>query len=105
MNWRLLLAILPLVAALLAGCGVSLPAGCPADCIGESMFGRNLQQVDLRGAQLIDANLGKTSMVEANLSGADLSGADLSGATLIASDLSGATLIGAKLNNTCGSST
>ncbi len=64
-----------------------------ADLREANLSGADLSGADLRGAILIKANL-----IGANLSGANLRGADLSVANLIGADLSVANLIGADLS-------
>ncbi len=57
----------------------------------------DLGNIDIRGANLIKANLKKADLWEANLQGATLRGAKLQGAILWGAKLQGATLRGAKL--------
>jgi uncharacterized protein YjbI with pentapeptide repeats len=61
------------------------------------LSGAFLYQADLRGASLHGANLNSADLNEADLSGADLTGADLAGASLIGANLSSAQLAGANL--------
>jgi uncharacterized protein YjbI with pentapeptide repeats len=74
-----------------------------ADLIRANLIRANLREADLRGADLIRANLIRANLREANLRGAnliraDLSDADLSDADLSDADLRGADLIGADLH-------
>lgn len=92
----------PLVARrsdrLLAALGRTTPAFAPrwiradADLRGENLVGADLIVADLRGADLTRANLDG-----ADLRGADLTRANLTGASLIVADLRGANLTGADL--------
>jgi uncharacterized protein YjbI with pentapeptide repeats len=61
-----------------------------ADLNDENLRIADLRGADLRDADLSDADLSGADLREANLSGADLSGANLSDANLRAADLSGA---------------
>ena len=61
--------------------------GMKADLRGANLIDANLIDANLRGADLSDANL-----IDANLRGADLSDANLSGANLRGADLRGADL-------------
>jgi len=64
---------------------------------GEGGQRANLRGANLRGADLILADLSGANLRGSDLSGADLSGSNLSGANLRGSDLSGADLSGANL--------
>jgi len=81
--------------------GADLPQGCPPDCSGQDLNGRNLQAVDLKranlqGANLFVADLRQANLGEANLADVDLGGAKLEGADLRQANLNGADLRGAK---------
>jgi hypothetical protein len=64
-----------------------------ANLIGADLIGANLRDADLRGADLIGANLRDADLRGANLIDANLRGADLRGADLIDANLRGADLI------------
>ncbi|KVD81900.1 hypothetical protein WS62_23370 [Burkholderia sp. ABCPW 14] len=70
---------------------------CEADSMKAAVELAYTQNVDLRGANLSDANLRGANLIGSDLSGANLSGANLIGSDLIGSDLSGANLIGSDL--------
>ena len=57
-----------------------------------------VEEANLRGADLSEADLSGANLIGADLSGADLSGANLHGANLRVADLSGANLRGADLS-------
>ena len=61
-----------------------------ANLIGADLIGANLTRADLIGANLIEANLRGANLIEANLRGANLRGANLRGANLSKVDLTGA---------------
>ena len=63
--------------------------------------GANLIRANLSGANLSGADLRGAFLIRANLSGADLRGADLRGADLNRADLRGADLRGADLDFSC----
>ncbi|BCL38974.1 pentapeptide repeat-containing protein [Nostoc sp. MS1] len=58
----------------------------------------DLCHIDIRGANLREANLENANLYRINLCGANLSQANLCGTVLIAADLSGANLAGANLS-------
>jgi streptogramin lyase len=64
------------------------------------LIGATMQDDNLNGAQLDNAFLGGANLEGANLHGADLSGADLSRADLTGANLHGATLTGARWSHT-----
>jgi hypothetical protein len=68
------------------------------DLRGTNLIGANLLEADLRGAILLGADLSGAALNGADLSGAILQGADLSGTYLSGSNLSGADLSGGDLN-------
>ncbi len=68
-----------------------------ADLGGANLVGANLGGADLRGANLVDADLGGVNLVDANLGGADLGGVNLVDANLGGAYLGGACLEGACL--------
>jgi hypothetical protein len=68
-----------------------------ANLRGANLIGANLRGANLTGANLIGANLSGADLYRANLSDADLYRADLYGADLYGADLSGADLSGADL--------
>ncbi|MEP0873693.1 pentapeptide repeat-containing protein [Trichocoleus desertorum AS-A10] len=70
-----------------------------ADLSDADLRGADLSDADLRGADLSDADLSGADLSDADLSGADLRGADLSGADLSGADLSGADLSDADLSD------
>ncbi len=98
MNLRLItgLLLLIIVSLVLPSCGASLPAGCPPDCVGKNLNNRDLRRADMSGAHLMDADMHQVVMVGTNLSGADLSGARLVEANLEGANLDHAILVGAK---------
>jgi len=69
-----------------------------ADLREADLSGSNLYGADLRGTNLGRANLRGTSFGEANLREADLSGSNLSGADLSGANLSGSNLSGGDLH-------
>ena len=82
----------------------NLPSGCPPNCSGQDLSGRDLQAVNLKRANLQGANLFVADLRQANLGGAnlesvDLGGAKLEGADLRQANLTGADLRGAKYND------
>jgi hypothetical protein len=68
---RMHLALLLLLTALLlsGGCAITLPLGCPPDCLGVNLSQRDLTGVDLHGAILRKAFLGRSDLGGANLQG------------------------------------
>jgi hypothetical protein len=72
---------------------VQLARNCP-EC---NLYGIDLKNAALGGANLAKANLAGADLGGANLSRANLSGANLAGARLINTDLSGADLSGSNL--------
>jgi len=70
---------------------------CEKTTIKEVVEGANLRGADLIDADLRGANLRGANLIDANLRGADLRGADLRGADLRGADLRGADLRGADL--------
>ena len=68
-----------------------------ADLRGANLIAANLSEANLRGADLRGADLSEANLSEANLSGANLRGADLSEANLRGTDLRGANLSEANL--------
>ena len=69
------------------------------DCLrGANLYGADLSEADLRGANLRGANLYGADLSEADLSGANLSGANLWCANLRGANLSGANLWCANLS-------
>ena len=73
-----------------------------ANLRGADLVGADLQDANLVGANLVDANLRGANLrganlVDADLRGADLRGANLRGADLVDADLRGADLRGADL--------
>mgnify|MGYP001575590050 CR=1 FL=1 len=67
------------------------------DLRGADLLGANLRDANLWGAHLVDANLRDANLWGADLRGADLGGANLWGADLGGADLGGANLRGANL--------
>ena len=47
-----LFALILVLSLLIAGCGSSLPVGCPPRCVSVNLTGRNLNGADLTGAQM-----------------------------------------------------
>lgn len=72
-------------------------SGVRANLRGANLIGADLSEADLRRANLSGADLREADLRRANLRGADLSGADLSGANLSGADLRGANLSEADL--------
>ena len=70
-----------------------------ADLSDANLSYANLRNADLRNADLFGTNLSGADLRNANLSGADLSGANLSGADLSCADLFGADLRNANLSD------
>jgi hypothetical protein len=68
-----------------------------ANLRGADLIGADLRGANLRGANLIDADLRGANLIDANLRGADLRGANLIDADLRGANLRGANLIGADL--------
>ena len=68
-----------------------------ANLRGADLVGANLREADLRGADLGRANLREADLVGTDLGRANLRGADLVGADLGEADLRGADLVGANL--------
>ncbi|EDH6207101.1 pentapeptide repeat-containing protein [Salmonella enterica subsp. enterica serovar Bukavu] len=68
-----------------------------ANLRGANLRGANLCDANLRGANLRGANLRGANLCDANLRGADLRGANLRGANLRGANLRGANLRGANL--------
>jgi uncharacterized protein YjbI with pentapeptide repeats len=68
-----------------------------ANLRGANLVDANLRGANLRGADLVDANLRGANLVDANLRGANLRGADLRDANLVDANLRGADLRGANL--------
>jgi hypothetical protein len=68
-----------------------------AAVIGRRDKRRDIQRIDLRGANLSGANLTSADLRDADLTGADLTGADLRDADLTGADLTGADLRDANL--------
>lgn len=93
------LFLLGIVAAvlLLVRYTLTRPITCAPDCIGLNLLDRDLRGVDLRKANLINAQLQDADLRGANLREADLSGANLTHVNLRNADLSDAKLIGADL--------
>jgi len=67
------------------------------DLTGANLYGADLYGANLSGADLSGANLSGANIFEADLTGANLSGANLSGANIFGADLTGANLSGADL--------
>ncbi|EIU6600391.1 pentapeptide repeat-containing protein [Salmonella enterica] len=74
-------------------------SGSRANLRGADLYGANLCDTNLRGADLRGANLRGANLCDTNLRGADLYGANLCGANLCDTNLRGADLYGANL---CG---
>jgi uncharacterized protein YjbI with pentapeptide repeats len=74
-----------------------LPAGCPPDCAGATLYRVQWPGRDLAGADLDGAYLRLADLRGANLAGANLQRAQLDGANLTGANLSGASLRGAHL--------
>lgn len=70
-----------------------------ADLSGADLLNANLTHADLSGAHLFNANLSRADLQDANLSRADLGDANLSRAGLEGANLSDAILIGADLRD------
>jgi len=68
------------------------------DLKGANLHDAQLVDADLRGATLVNADLSDTTLSSADLRGADLTDADLTNAVLFQADLRGAQLTGAHLN-------
>jgi|GEM_PF-1892124 len=75
-----------------------------ADLRDADLIGADLSQANLRGADLSNADLVAADLSQASLQGANLAGADLEAADLSEANLSGANLIGANFRdaNLCG---
>jgi uncharacterized protein YjbI with pentapeptide repeats len=71
--------------------------GIRADLRGANLMGADLMDANLRGADLRGANLRGADLMDANLRGADLRGADLMGADLMDANRRGANLMEANL--------
>ncbi len=71
-----------------------------ANLRGADLSRANLRRANLEGADLSGATLLSTNLPGANLKNADLSGADLTGSNLIQADFSGADLDNSILKNT-----
>ncbi len=72
-----------------------------ADLVGANLSGAGLDYAQLAGAKLGHANLSAALLTHADLAGADLSGADLRDADLTNARLEGASLAGADLRGCC----
>ncbi len=105
---RVLLILVVTVGTFVVGAGAGVPpAGAAPRCTlvphaadaGCDFAGRQLSRVNLRGANLTNADLAGANLTGANLIDANLSGADLVGATLATANLTGASLVGATCPN------
>ncbi len=72
--------------------GANAELGVCGDLRGQSLAGRSLSDLDLRGARFDDANLEGASLLRADLRGASFSRANLSHAVLTGAKLTGAKL-------------
>jgi uncharacterized protein YjbI with pentapeptide repeats len=76
--------------------GITQDVQAALTVVGRRYDRKELQKLDLSGANLRDANLKGANLKGANLKGANLNKADLTGADLTGADLSGANLRGSK---------
>lgn len=68
---------------------------------GATMWGVNMQEVDMRGINLCDAHMLSSNMERADLRGAKLMEANLSCVNLLGADLRGANLEGSNMYGSC----